>query len=369
MRRQCTRAWAVRHLLLHLQQPEHLLQIDQALLHFPVHEPQEVQRLIKLHQVGVHQHELAHCHRAGAHPLRRQQHDRRQPDGDDRRLTQVQHVQRHLALHCGLFIARQRCIETCRFVPLVAEILHGLVVEQAVDGAGACLVVGVVHRAADPHTDIGEAQRETEIGTDRRQRQQREPPVEQAPDDGGDHQHLEHSRDDVEDRQPQNCLNAGGAAIDDARQTTGLAVEMKTQRQSVQVLEGLQRQFAGGALLHRSEDGVTQFTKSLGTDTQQPVRDDQCGGNGQHAARQRVAFWRQHVNRAAIHDRHQDGGAFGQDQEYRRDDDPAAAGGLVLRPQVRQQGSDDADRASRRPKSQINARGSCHAPGCGIWGR
>ena len=57
------------------QQGEHLLHVHQSLLDGHVNDPQEVQRLIQLDQIGVHHNELAHRHAARAHVGRSQQHD------------------------------------------------------------------------------------------------------------------------------------------------------------------------------------------------------------------------------------------------------------------------------------------------------
>ncbi len=284
MRGQGPRVRPVRHLLLHREQAEHLLHIDQPLPDLAIDEAQEIERLVKLHQIGVHQHELTYRHGAGPHAIRGQQHDGGKSDRHDRSLTEVQHIERHLAAHRCPLIARQRGVKARRFVPFVAEILHRLVVQQAVDRPRACLVVGLVHGAADAHAEIGEGQREAQIAADRGEGQQREAPVEQAPDDAGHRHHLEDGRDHVEDGKPQNRLDAGRAAIDHPRQGAGLAVEMKAQREPVQVIERLQRQPASCPLLHRSEHCVTQFAEACRAEPQKPIGHDQRRRNHQHCA-------------------------------------------------------------------------------------
>ena len=66
----------VRDLLVHGEQAEHLLHVHQPLLDLAIDEAEEIERLVELHQIGVHQHELADRHGAGLHALRRHQHDR-----------------------------------------------------------------------------------------------------------------------------------------------------------------------------------------------------------------------------------------------------------------------------------------------------
>ena len=59
MRRQRRGAGTISDLALDLEQAEHLLHVHQPLLDRHVDHAEEAQRLIKLHQIGVHQHELA----------------------------------------------------------------------------------------------------------------------------------------------------------------------------------------------------------------------------------------------------------------------------------------------------------------------
>ena len=71
-------ARSIGDLLMLVKQAEHLLHVHDALPDRHVDHAEEPQRLIKLHQVGVHQHELSDRHRARANFARRHQHDQRQ---------------------------------------------------------------------------------------------------------------------------------------------------------------------------------------------------------------------------------------------------------------------------------------------------
>ena len=125
----------VGHLLHDVEQAEQLVHVHQALTDLAIDEAEKIQRLVKLHKVGVHQHEFPHRHLAGQHAARRHQHDHAEADRDDDLLAQVQHVQRHLAAHRGALVAGQCMVETVCLVALVAEIFDRLEVQQAVDGA------------------------------------------------------------------------------------------------------------------------------------------------------------------------------------------------------------------------------------------
>ena len=115
------RTGTIGDLAIDLEQAEHLLHVDQSLLDRHVHHAEKAERLIELHQVGVHQHELADGHRAAVHLARGHQHDQRQPRGDDERLADVQHIERHLHAHRGALVACQRRVVARRLVRLVAE--------------------------------------------------------------------------------------------------------------------------------------------------------------------------------------------------------------------------------------------------------
>ncbi len=326
-------------LALHLEQAEHLLHIHQALLDRHVDHAEEAQWLIKLHQIGVDQHELPDGHRAAAHLACRHQHDQREAESDDEGLADVQQVQRHLHAHRGAFVARERRVVARHLVRLVAEILHRLVVQQAVERLGAGVVVGVVHRAADARAPGGEAHGEAGVAHHRGKRDRGEAPVEQAPDDRGDQQQLDHRRHHVEHRETQHRLDALRAAIDRTGQRTGLAVEMKAQAERVQMLEGAPRGGADGALLHLGEQRIAQLAERGGADAQQAVADHQPQRDGEQG---RVVLRRQRIDDAAVDHRHSDGRELGEQQQAHRENDAGPGAGVALGPEIRQQ------RANRR---------------------
>lgn len=60
--RERRRSRPVRHLAVDLEQPEHLLHVDDRLLDLAVDVAKEVERQVELDQIGVHQHEVADGH-------------------------------------------------------------------------------------------------------------------------------------------------------------------------------------------------------------------------------------------------------------------------------------------------------------------
>ena len=143
----------------------------------------------------------------------------------------------------------------------VAEILDGLKVQEAIDCLRLSIRIRVVHGAPEPHAPVGENERERDVGADSQEGDGRKAPVEHAPKDGGDQQHLQQGRHDVEHRQPQHALDPAGAAFDRAGQPARLPVQVEAERQAMQVLERLQRDLAHRRLLNGCKHRIAQLTK------------------------------------------------------------------------------------------------------------
>ena len=117
-----------------VEQAEHGLHVGQGLLDLAVHETEEIERHEELDQVGVDQHEITDRERAGDDPAARHAHQDHQADADDGGLTNVEQGQRQFARHGRFLVAREGFVEAPCLPLLVAEILDGFVVQQAVDG-------------------------------------------------------------------------------------------------------------------------------------------------------------------------------------------------------------------------------------------
>ena len=301
-----------------------------------------------------------------AHTVRCHQHDQRQSRRDDERLADVQYVQRHLHAYRSPFIPRQSTVVARRLMRLVAEILHRLEVQQAVERLGGGVVVVLVHRAPRPHAPAGEAHGEADIADHGDERHRGEPPVEQAPDDRGDQQQLDQCRHHVEHREPQHGLDAGGAAIDRTRQCAGLAIQMEAQAQRMQMAERAQRRDTHRALLHGREQRITQLPKSGGRDAQQAIADDQPQRHRQHRG---AILRRQRIDDAAIDDRHVHRRDLGQHQHHCRRHDAHPRAGIVGRPQIWQQRTNRAHGGALRTwqnrRGNLAWRGYASSPG--MW--
>ena len=220
---QIARAGPVGDLAILVQQLEHALHVDDGLLDLAVDEAEEAQRRIQLQQVGVDQHEVAQRVAALGDALGGHPHDQRQARGNDGGLADVQDRQADLAAHGGALVAAERGVEAPRLVLLVAEVLDRLVVQQAFDGLGVGLGVGLVHLAAELGSPFGDQQRVGDVQRDRGAGGQRQPAVEHAPQHHADQSDLEERGQDVEQQEGQRGLDALGAAFDGAVQPAGLA--------------------------------------------------------------------------------------------------------------------------------------------------
>ena len=243
--------------------------------------------------------------------------------------------------HRGLFVAGEGHVEAAGLMGLVAEIFHRFVVQQAVDRLGLRVGVALVHAAADGDAVVAEEQGEGEVEADGERGDGGELPVEDLPDDGGDHHHFEQSGDDVEDGEAEHGLHAVGAALDGAGQAAGLAVEMEAEREAVQVLEGFERHEAGAALLDGGEDGVAEFAEAGGGDAEQAVAEDEGGGDEDERGRRAGGvFGREGVDGAAVDQGDEDGGDLGGDEEGDGEGDADMRSGVAGGPEIGQQGPD-----------------------------
>ena len=101
------------------------------------------------------------------HTLRRARHHEDHAQGDDAGLGGVEQAQRGLALDRRLLPLFQAAIVAPGLEALIAEILHRLIVKQAVDGLGVGLRVQFVHAPAELVAPLGDAHRDPDIRDER----------------------------------------------------------------------------------------------------------------------------------------------------------------------------------------------------------
>ena len=165
----------------HVHEAEHALHVHQRIADLAIGEAQHVQGHVELDQEGVDRHEVAQRHGAGLHAIARHDHDRDQPARDDGALPDIEQRERPAGADGGLLVAAAADVEAARLVLLVAEVLHRLVVEEAVDRLGVGLGVGVVHAAHELDAPFRQDDREGDVAADGGQGHRREAPVVEAP--------------------------------------------------------------------------------------------------------------------------------------------------------------------------------------------
>ncbi len=323
------RARLVLDLGLDREQLEHLLEVGQRLLDVAVDHAEEIQRHVELDEIGVHHHEIADRHRMVGDAAPGEQHDADEAAGDDRALADIEQRQRRLALHRGPLVGAQRFVEALRLVLLVGEVLHRLEIEQAVDRLGVGLGVALVHLAAMLDAPVGDDEGESDVAEDRDERDDGEFEGVEVPQDAADEQDLEQRRNDVEQHEREQELDAADAALDRPRHAAGLALEMEAQRQAVEMAEGVEPDHAHGMLLDLGEDRIAQLARGLRHDPCDAVGDDQHHRHGDDLLR-----GAERVDGLPVEQRHADIDEFRDDEARHRQDDTGPELDRFARPDI-----------------------------------
>jgi hypothetical protein len=107
-------------------------------------------------------------------------------------------------------------VEPARFHFLVAEVLHGFEVEQAVYRLGVGIIVGLVHFLADGNAPVAGAHREPRVKPDYSGNDGDIAEAIGPPEDDGGQRKFEDGGQRVQDGEADDDLDALGAALDDA---------------------------------------------------------------------------------------------------------------------------------------------------------
>ncbi|MCY1518953.1 hypothetical protein D9M68_536880 [compost metagenome] len=212
----------------------------------------------------------------------------------------------------------------------VAEILDRFVVQQAFDRLGVGLRIGLVHLPPELGAPFRHDERVRHVEDDGRAGGQGQPGVEHLPQHDADQPDLEEGRQDVEEQERQQRLDAFGAALDGAAQAAGLARQVEAQRQRVQVPEDLQADRADGVLADAGEDGVAQFGKQQGEHPRGAVGQDQPQGHRDRSRRALAQF----VHGLLVQQGNIDRGRLGGEQAQQRRDHAGLQARLAGRPEV-----------------------------------
>ncbi len=258
------------------QQADHQLHVGQGLLHPAIDRAEQAQGRVELQQIGVDQHEIAHRQGPRRDPATGHQHHRDRPRGDDRRLGEAERELRGLASHRRRLVGAPRHLEPPRLMGLGREILHRLIVEQAVGGLDAGGDVALVHLPTEPHLPAGHGEGDGQIGQDRGQGREREAGAIESPQHAGHQGQFQQGGRDVEQGQVQQALDPRRAAFHHPRHPAGLAVQMEAQRQGMQMLEDLERGQPDRALGDPGEHQLAQPGRRLGDHLRQAIGEDEA---------------------------------------------------------------------------------------------
>ena len=258
------------------------------------------------------------------------QHHQGDADGDRAGLRGVQHAQRALRLERHLFPLDEALVVALGLVFLVAEIFDRLVVQQAVDGAAVGLGVERVGAPHELRAPVGDGDGEADVGRQGDEGDHPEHPVELDEQDDRHHEDFQHRRRDAEQQVADQARQRLGAAFDVAGDAAGLPLQMKAQRQRVQVLEHRHADAPHRALRDLGEHHVAQVGKGGAGKAQQAVAEDE--GQRQHQFGARLV---ERIDDVLQHQRHRDRRQLGADQQRQRHQYPAAEF-----PQIREQAAD-----------------------------
>ena len=209
------------------QQREHLIHVHQRLLDLAINHAQKIQRNIKLDQQRIDQHQIAQGQRARRDTARRAVHQQGQAAGNQQTLGDVEPRQRRGAAHRRCFPALQIFVVALDLEFFVAEIFDRLVVKQAIDGLGAGARIHLVHRTAKFRAPLGDDDGRDDVDDQCAERDNSEPNVVFRHHDDADQRHLQQRRQNAEDSEAQQRLDAARAALDVARHAAGLAFQVK----------------------------------------------------------------------------------------------------------------------------------------------
>ena len=118
------------------------------------------------------------------------------------------------------------------------------------------------------------------------------------------------------------------AALDDAAQPAGLAVEVEAQRQRMQMAEHFEGEVADRPLRHRREQRVADLAQRLRQHAGRAIGQDEDDRHGD-GLRRGLA---QRIDRLLVEDRDVDVDELGQDQQPERHHDADAQGEFTLWP-------------------------------------
>ena len=268
-------------LALFFQQAKHAVQVGQALLDFAVNHAQKIQRDIELDHEGIDHHQVAQSHAPFHHALCGAPQHGDQGHRNDQLLPGVEQAQAGLCFQAGAAQLIEAAVVAFGLKTLVVEILDGFVIQQRIHRFGVGSRVKFVGLASKLGTPLGHIDGEKNITHQCCQSDERKPHIKCPAQDGQHQHHLDQGGDDAVERIRDQRLDAAHTALNVARHATGLPLQVKTQAQAVQMLEGLQSDLTGRTLGGLGKHQLAQFGESRHRQPQHTIDHQQRHRNHQ----------------------------------------------------------------------------------------
>ena len=276
---QCGRAGSVRNLDCRVHQIEHLRHVDHALPDRAIDEAEQIERAEELHQIGVHEHEIAHCQVAPAPPPHGIGHRARHQQVCNQSLRDVEHAERSVGLDRRFGIGARRLGVAFFLAVFGAEIFDRLVIQQRIHRARQGCAVEIVHLAPQMRTPFGDALCDDDIGDHCQRRRRHEPPAEIEIEDDAHGNQFDDRRRDVEEQEIEHGVDALRPALDDLGHLARAARQVEAQRQAVEAAEHVFGQMAGRFLPDALEHDVPEIVERRAGEPSQSISQHQCHGD------------------------------------------------------------------------------------------
>ena len=247
--------------------------------------------------------------------MRSEDHQHRQRGSDDAALPDVEQSERGFILYRGGLVFAQTLVVTAGLELLIAEVLHRLIVEQAVHGAGIGTRIQFVGTTPDIDAPLSHRDGEPDVQAHRDQGHQRKPPVKVGEQHRRHQQEFKNHRDDREQHVGEQRRDAARAALDVARHAAGLPVQMDTQRQGMQVAKHAKGNAPDRPLGHAHEHHVAQFGTQGRGEAQHAIGDQQHHRHHHQGLCCLGQLRGERIHHPLEHQRHADIGELGHDQQ------------------------------------------------------
>ncbi len=261
-----------------LQQLEHQIHVRQGILDLAIDDPKKIQRDEDLQQEGVDQNQVTDAHLARHHPSGGEQQDKGHAQGDDAALAEVEQGHGGLALDRHLLPGIKGIVITPRLHALVAEILDGLVIDQAIEGLAVGLRIQPVHLMTVIHAPLGHGEGKEGVEGHGAKSHQGKGQFVAGQQDGRHQAELHQYWQYAEGHIVENGADRARPPLQVPADGSALTLQVIAQRQPMQMLQHPGREPAHGPVTDPREDDVAQFVEQGRGKLEQAIGQQQTDG-------------------------------------------------------------------------------------------